>query len=77
MIEIDGNDIEPMVSWGTNPSMTSKVSESIPTLADCKLKHERKALASALQYMGLKEGQAIEDIDDSTCVYRFLYELTN
>ena len=25
VIEIDGSDIEPMVSWGTNPSMTSKV----------------------------------------------------
>ncbi len=36
VIEIDGSDIEPMVSWGTNPSMTVEVSESIPTLADCK-----------------------------------------
>jgi 3-isopropylmalate/(R)-2-methylmalate dehydratase large subunit len=62
VIEIDGNDIEPMVSWGTNPSMTSKVSESLPTLADCTTETDRKALASALQYMGLKEGQAIEDI---------------
>ena len=25
VIEIDASDIEPMVSWGTNPSMTSKV----------------------------------------------------
>jgi 3-isopropylmalate/(R)-2-methylmalate dehydratase large subunit len=62
VIKIDGSDIEPMVSWGTNPSMTSKVSESIPTLADCTTDSDRKALASALQYMGLKEGQAIEDI---------------
>ncbi|MCQ6273489.1 3-isopropylmalate dehydratase large subunit [Bacillus sp. V3B] len=62
VIEIDGSDIEPMVSWGTNPSMTSKVSESIPTLEDCATDSDRKALASALQYMGLEEGQAIEDI---------------
>jgi 3-isopropylmalate/(R)-2-methylmalate dehydratase large subunit len=52
-----------MVSWGTNPSMTSKVSESIPTLAQCKDETDRKALESALQYMGLKEGQKIEDIE--------------
>ena len=61
-IVIDATDIEPMVSWGTNPSMTSKVSESIPTFAQCKDENERKALESALQYMGLKEGQKIEDI---------------
>ena len=51
-----------MVSWGTNPAMT-KVSDTIPTLADVKMKHERKALESALQYMGLKEGKQIEDIE--------------
>ena len=62
VIEIDGNDIEPMVSWGTNPSMTAKVSDSIPTLEDCKTETDRKALQNALQYMGLKEGQKIEDI---------------
>lgn len=62
VITIDGNDIEPMVSWGTNPSMTSKVSDRIPTLDQCETETDRKALASALQYMGLKEGQAIEDI---------------
>jgi 3-isopropylmalate/(R)-2-methylmalate dehydratase large subunit len=63
VIKIDGNDIEPMVSWGTNPSMTSKVSDTIPTLEDCKTENDRKALQSALQYMGLKAGQKIEDIE--------------
>jgi len=62
VITIDGKTIEPMVSWGTNPSMTSKVSDRIPTLEQCETETERKALASALQYMGLKEGQAIEEI---------------
>ncbi|WP_338451445.1 3-isopropylmalate dehydratase large subunit [Niallia oryzisoli] len=63
VIEIDAADIEPMVSWGTNPSMTAKISESIPTLADCETETDKKALANALQYMGLKEGQKIEDIE--------------
>ncbi|KAA9023165.1 3-isopropylmalate dehydratase large subunit [Niallia endozanthoxylica] len=63
VIEIDATDIEPMVSWGTNPSMTAKISESIPTLADCATETDKRALASALQYMGLKEGQRIEDIE--------------
>jgi 3-isopropylmalate/(R)-2-methylmalate dehydratase large subunit len=63
VIKIDGNDIAPMVSWGTNPSMTSKISDKIPTIADCETENDRKALASALQYMGLQEGQNIEDIN--------------
>nr|WP_295971482.1 3-isopropylmalate dehydratase large subunit [uncultured Bacillus sp.] len=62
VIAIDGKDIAPMVSWGTNPSMTAKINDRIPSLEQCESETERKALASALQYMGLKEGQAIEDI---------------
>ncbi|MED4037501.1 3-isopropylmalate dehydratase large subunit [Niallia taxi] len=62
VIEIDGNDIAPMVSWGTNPSMTAKVDDSIPTENDFADETDRRALKSALQYMGLKEGQQIKDI---------------
>ncbi|TRZ37383.1 3-isopropylmalate dehydratase large subunit [Niallia circulans] len=62
VIEIDGNDIAPMVSWGTNPSMTAKVDDSIPTEGDFADETDRRALKSALQYMGLKEGQQIKDI---------------
>lgn len=62
IITVDGSDIAPMVSWGTNPAMTSKVQESIPTLAACDTDLERKSLANALTYMGLTEGQKIEDI---------------
>jgi 3-isopropylmalate/(R)-2-methylmalate dehydratase large subunit len=62
VIEIDGRKIAPMVSWGTNPSMTSPVDGRVPFLSECKTENERKAVARALQYMGLKEGQSIEDI---------------
>ena len=62
VIEIDGNDIAPMVSWGTNPSMTAKVDDSIPNENDFADETDRRALKSALQYMGLKEGQQIKDI---------------
>ncbi len=36
VIEIDGNDIAPMVSWGTNPSMTVKVDGRVPFLSECE-----------------------------------------
>ncbi|MDF1506918.1 3-isopropylmalate dehydratase large subunit [Robertmurraya sp. DFI.2.37] len=62
VIEIDGSDIAPMVSWGTNPSMTAKVDGSIPTEAECATELEKESLARALAYMGLKEGQKIQDI---------------
>lgn len=62
VIIIDGNDIAPMVSWGTNPAMTAKVDENIPTFSSYEEETERRALQSALQYMDLKEGQAITDI---------------
>lgn len=63
MIEIDGSEIAPMVSWGTNPGMTSAVNESLPLLSECESEIERKSVERALQYMGLTEGQKIEDIE--------------
>lgn len=62
VITIDGRDIAPMVSWGTNPSMTAKVDERIPTEVDCQTELEKDSLTRALAYMGLEEGQKIEDI---------------
>lgn len=62
VITIYGRDIAPMVSWGTNPSMTAKVDESIPTEVDCQTELEKDSLTRALAYMGLEEGQKIEDI---------------
>lgn len=61
-ITIDGAEIAPMVSWGTNPSMTAKVDERIPTKKDCQTELEKDSLVRALAYMGLEEGQKIEDI---------------
>ncbi|KQL20713.1 3-isopropylmalate dehydratase large subunit [Cytobacillus solani] len=62
-IMIDANVITPMVSWGTNPSMTSGIKDSIPYLKDCKNELEQKSLERAIDYMGLKEGQKIADIE--------------
>jgi 3-isopropylmalate/(R)-2-methylmalate dehydratase large subunit len=61
-IVIDGSDIAPMVSWGTNPSMTAKIDTAIPTVEDYETDIEKSSLERALQYMGLNQGQKIEDI---------------
>lgn len=62
VVEIDGNEIAPMVSWGTNPSMTAPVTDRVPYLNECDTDNERKSVQRAFEYMGLKEGQQITDI---------------
>lgn len=60
-IQIQGEEISPMVSWGTNPGMCSSVDGHIPMIIN-----NDDAISStyrrALEYMGLKEGQRIVDI---------------
>lgn len=60
-IVLNGSDIPPMVSWGTNPGMASGVDTNVPRVADETF--DAKELTSALEYMGLKEGMPIEDIE--------------
>ncbi|OCA81740.1 3-isopropylmalate dehydratase large subunit [Pradoshia sp. D12] len=61
VIYMNGDDISPMVSWGTNPGMCSPVTGNIPHSNSMK-PAAAKTLQRALEYMGLKEGQAITDI---------------
>lgn len=63
VLSVNGSDIEPMVSWGTNPGMTSPISGHIPYLSEAKTETERKSIERALSYMGLSEGTKIEDIE--------------
>lgn len=59
-LEIDATEIEPQVSWGTNPSMVVPITGKTPTVNDVVNKDEVKR---ALEYMGLAEGQDMTDID--------------
>ncbi|WP_338368161.1 aconitase family protein, partial [Enterococcus faecium] len=61
-VYIDGSDIAPMVSWGTNPGQTAPVTGRIPYLSECTSENDQRAVESALGYMGLSEGQNISDI---------------
>jgi 3-isopropylmalate/(R)-2-methylmalate dehydratase large subunit len=61
---LSAENIAPQVSWGTNPAMTSDVTERIP-FADEYGKgnpEEEKGVEKALQYMDLKPGTPITDI---------------
>ncbi len=62
VVELDGGDIIPQVTWGTSPEMVLPVSAKVPAVSDGKDDTESSAIARALEYMGLEEGQAITDI---------------
>jgi len=61
--EIHADEIEPIVTWGTNPAMGVGVSKTVPTKADYNNESDRSALEKALKYMDLQEGQKITDIE--------------
>lgn len=60
--KFEGADIEPQVTWGTNPGQVSSISAAVPNPADAGDETEQKTTADSLDYMGLKAGTPIEDI---------------
>ncbi|AKG73667.1 3-isopropylmalate dehydratase large subunit [Salinicoccus halodurans] len=59
-LEIDAAEVEPQVSWGTNPSMVVPISAATPSVSNVENKDEVKR---ALEYMGLEENQPISSIE--------------
>jgi 3-isopropylmalate/(R)-2-methylmalate dehydratase large subunit len=49
-------DIEPMITYGTNPGMGIKVTDRIPTLVELKDISEQTSFKKSLEYMGLEAG---------------------
>lgn len=62
VIEIDAADIEPQVTWGTNPGMCLPVSASVPSPEDAETESDKDEIKRALEYMGLEAGQPISDV---------------
>ena len=61
-ITIDASEIEPSISWGTNPSQIIFVNDVIPKPDDFENESEQEAAKRALEYMDLKPGQKINEI---------------
>ena len=59
---IDGDALEPFVTWGTNPGQGVALSESVPNPADIKDPNDRAAAERALEYMDLKPGTPMKSI---------------
>ncbi|MEX2153064.1 MAG: 3-isopropylmalate dehydratase large subunit, partial [Gemmatimonadaceae bacterium] len=58
-VTMDAGDIEPMISYGTNPGMCIPIHGRIPDPRARADVHERSALEKALRYMALEPGESI------------------
>lgn len=58
-VTLDAGALEPMITYGTNPSMGMPISNRIPTLDDFSDVNHRQSVEKALQYMELEPGQRL------------------
>ena len=61
-IVLDGADIVPHVSWGTNPGQVLRMDSTIPDPDSFEVPSQREAASRALDYMGLTAGTHIRDV---------------
>lgn len=61
-VEVDGERIVPMVTWGTSPEAAGPVTGAVPDPAGVEDEERRRAMQAALDYMGLTAGTRFADI---------------
>lgn len=59
---INADELEPFVTWGTNPGQGVPLSQAVPAPEDFEDENERKAAARALEYMDLTAGTPMKEI---------------
>ena len=62
VVTINADELEPSISWGTNPSQVIFVNDTIPHPDDFDEESEKEAASRALEYMDLKPGEKISEI---------------
>ncbi|MGP5194575.1 3-isopropylmalate dehydratase large subunit [Arthrobacter rhombi] len=73
-VNVNADDLEPFVTWGTNPGQGVSLSESVPAPEDFEDENARAACERALTYMDLAAGTPMKDIRVDTV---FLGSCTN
>jgi 3-isopropylmalate/(R)-2-methylmalate dehydratase large subunit len=61
-VELDASSLAPQVTWGTNPGMVAGVTDRVPDPGSYRDPDDQKAVARALEYMGLKAGTSLVDV---------------
>lgn len=74
VVNLQAANIEPQVTWGTNPGQVVGVNDAIPTPASAKDAIAQESARKALQYMGLKPG---EKLTDTAISHVFIGSCTN
>ena len=59
---IDADELEPFVTWGTNPGQGVSLSENVPDPADYSDPNDQAAAQRALEYMDIAAGTPMKDI---------------
>jgi 3-isopropylmalate/(R)-2-methylmalate dehydratase large subunit len=62
VVELEGADIVPQVSWGTSPEMVAPVTGKVPDPAMAATESKKGNYQQALKYMGLTAGTPIQQI---------------
>lgn len=73
-VVLEAKDIEPYVTWGTNPGQGLPISASVPDPEQIADETQRRAAERALEYMGLEPGTPLREIKVDTV---FLGSCTN
>lgn len=73
VVEINGEDIAPFVTWGITPAQSITVSENMPTVASFP-EADQKVVEEAYEYMSFAEGQEIKGVGVDVC---FIGSCTN
>jgi 3-isopropylmalate/(R)-2-methylmalate dehydratase large subunit len=58
-ITLNASDLEPMITYGTNPGMGMKITDRIPTAESFSDASQKAAFEKAMKYMGLQPGQSL------------------
>ncbi|WP_189351050.1 3-isopropylmalate dehydratase large subunit [Zhihengliuella salsuginis] len=73
-VSIDADELEPFVTWGTNPGQGVSLSESVPDPEDFGDENTKLSAQRALEYMDLKAGTPMKEVRVDTV---FLGSCTN
>lgn len=58
-ITLNADEIEPMITYGTNPGMGMGITDRIPTVESFSEPSQKAAFEKAMTYMGLQPGQSL------------------
>ncbi|WP_159621973.1 3-isopropylmalate dehydratase large subunit [Ruania rhizosphaerae] len=61
-VVLEADDLEPFVTWGTNPGQGLPLSANVPVPEEIADENERVAAERAVEYMGLVPGAPLRDI---------------